>query len=107
MNDNVGYQKKSAGTYSRESQLDFSFFQPIWWNMKLWQDVVGKLKESREQKKEKNSLKRTDEKEKIVHEYCRRKHNKIANEKTIKQNMIRGWWPTSLANMLQFLFLTN
>ena len=37
--------------YSRESQLDFSFFQPVWWNMKLWQDVVGKLKESREQKK--------------------------------------------------------
>ena len=43
--------KKSARTYSRKSQLDFSFFQPVWWNMKLWQDVVGKLKESREQKK--------------------------------------------------------
>ena len=53
MTKKVGYQKKSASTYSRESQLDFSFFQPVWWNMKLWQDVVGKLKESREQKKEK------------------------------------------------------
>ena len=60
--------KKSAGTYSRKSQLDFSFFQPVWWNMKLWQDVVGKLKESREQKKGKNGLKPTNEKEKIVHE---------------------------------------
>ena len=52
--------------------------------MKLWQDVVGKLKESRVQKKGKNGLKPTNEKEKIVHEYCTRKHNKIANEKTIK-----------------------
>ena len=60
--------KKSARTYSRKSQLDFSFFQPVWWNMKLWQDVVGKLKESREQKKGKNGLKPTNEKEKIVHE---------------------------------------
>ena len=40
--------------------------------------------------KGKNGLKPTNEKEKIVHEYCRRKHDKIANEKTIKQNMIRG-----------------
>ena len=39
--------------------------------------------------KGKNGLKPTNEKEKIVHEYCRRKHNKIANEKTIKQNMMR------------------
>ena len=54
--------------------------------------------------KGKNGLKPTNEKEKIVHEYYGRTHNKKANEKTIKQNMIRGRWPTSLANMLQFLF---
>ena len=54
MNDKKSrLSEKSASTYSRESQLDFSFFQPVWWNMKLWQDVVGKLKESRERKKEK------------------------------------------------------
>ena len=56
--------------------------------MKLWQDVVGKLKESREQKRRKNGLKPTNGKEKIVHEYCSRKHNKKANEKTTKQNII-------------------
>ena len=38
----------------------------------------------RTKKGEKNGLKPTNEKEKIVHEYCRRKHNKIAHEKIIK-----------------------
>ena len=53
-------------------------------------------------------MKPTNEKEKIVHEYCRRKHNKIANEKTIKlKHDTRVMANKPGKHVTVFFFLTN
>ena len=62
----------------------------------------------RTKKKGQNGLKPTNEKQKIVHEYCGRKHNKIANEKTIKlKHDTRVMANKPGKHVTVFFFLTN